>query len=137
MLKIPSILFSHRPSNKDNIPLWLPNLTINNHKIKQEESIKYGVAHISQTWKNFIVHEICIYIIRTNSNIQGTFLDKKILNIYQLNIVNNVMFTPKISTRTLSSVFHPRFQIPCHFYPILLIFQCLITRYMPSSGITF
>ena len=33
--------FFHKPSNKDNIPLQLPNLTTNNHKIKREESVKF------------------------------------------------------------------------------------------------
>ena len=33
--------FFHKPSKKDNIPLQLPNLTINNHKINQEKCIKF------------------------------------------------------------------------------------------------
>ena len=33
--------FFHKASKKDNIPLQLPNLTINIRKIKREESIKF------------------------------------------------------------------------------------------------
>ena len=33
--------FFHKPSKKDDISLQLPNLTINNRKIKREESIKF------------------------------------------------------------------------------------------------
>ena len=33
--------FLHKPSKKENIPLLSPNLTISNHKIKREESIKF------------------------------------------------------------------------------------------------
>lgn len=33
--------FFHKRSKKDNISLQLPNLTINNHKINQEKSIKF------------------------------------------------------------------------------------------------
>ena len=74
-----------------------------------------------------------IRIIRTNSNIEGTFLNKKKLNIYQFNILKNVAFMHKISTRTASSVFDPRFQMPSHSYPMLLIFQNLITHYMLTT----
>ena len=45
--------FFPKPSKKDNIPLQLPNLTINNRKTKREESIKFlGVLlHENVTWK--------------------------------------------------------------------------------------
>ena len=35
------VLFFHKPSKKDNIPLLLPSLNISNHKTKREESIKF------------------------------------------------------------------------------------------------
>ena len=33
--------FFHKPSKKDNTPFQLPNLTIDNRKIKREESIRF------------------------------------------------------------------------------------------------
>ena len=41
----------------------------------------------------------------------------KILNIYHLNVLNNVMFMHKISTKTAPSMFHSHFQRPSHSYP--------------------
>ena len=56
MLKKQVLFFFKKPSNKDNIPLLLPNLTINNHKIKQEESIKFQVVLLNEnlTWKKHL-----------------------------------------------------------------------------------
>ena len=34
-------LFFHKPSQKENIPLLLPKLIINNYVIKQTQSIKF------------------------------------------------------------------------------------------------
>ena len=45
------------------------------------------------------------------------FRKNKILNLYRLNILNNVMFVHKISTQTASSVFDPLIQRPSHFCP--------------------
>ena len=45
------------------------------------------------------------------------FRKNKILNVYQLNTLNNVMFMHRISTKTPPAVFHPRFQRPSHSYP--------------------
>ena len=44
------------------------------------------------------------------------FRKNKILDVYQLNILNNLMFMNKISTKTALAVFHPRFQRPSHSY---------------------
>ena len=48
--------FFHKPSKKDNFPLQLPSLTINNRKIKGEESSKFiGVLlDESVTWKEHL-----------------------------------------------------------------------------------
>ena len=48
--------FFHKPSKKDNIPLQLPNLTINNRKIKREESIKFLGVLLDEnvTWKEHL-----------------------------------------------------------------------------------
>ena len=48
--------FFHKPSKKDNIPLQLPNLTINNRKIKREESIKFLGVSLDEniTWKEHL-----------------------------------------------------------------------------------
>ena len=45
--------FFHKSSRKDNISLQLPNLAINNRKIKREESIKFLGVLLDEnvTWK--------------------------------------------------------------------------------------
>ena len=49
---------------------------------------------------------------------QGNFSEKnKILNFYQLNVLNNVAFMHKITIKTASSMLHPWFQRPSHSYP--------------------
>ena len=45
------------------------------------------------------------------------FRQNKILNVHQLNILNNVVFIHKISTKTALSVFHAHFQRPSQSYP--------------------
>ena len=51
--------------------------------------------------------QCALYIIRSNSNIQGIFLDK--IKMF------NVVFMHKISTTAAPSMFYPRFQK--HTYP--------------------
>ena len=48
--------FSHKPSRKGNIPLQLPNLPINNRKIKREESIIFLPVLLDEnvTWKEHL-----------------------------------------------------------------------------------
>ena len=48
--------FFHKPSKKDNIPLCLPKLIINNYEIQGEESIKFLGVLLGQhlTWKKHI-----------------------------------------------------------------------------------
>ena len=48
--------FFYKPNKKDDIPLRLPNLTINNYEIKREESIKLLGVLLDQhlTWKEHI-----------------------------------------------------------------------------------
>ena len=48
--------FFHKPSKKDDIPLRLPKLIINNYEIKREESIKFLGVLLDQhlTWKGHI-----------------------------------------------------------------------------------
>ena len=48
--------FFHKASKKDNIPLQLPNLTINIRKIKREESIKFIGVLLDEnvTWKEHL-----------------------------------------------------------------------------------
>ena len=44
------------------------------------------------------------------------FRKNKMLNVYRLNIMNNVMSMHRILTKTAAAVFHSRFQRPSHFY---------------------
>ena len=48
--------FFHKPSKKDNIPLFLPKLITNNYEIQREESIKFLGVLLDQhlTWKERI-----------------------------------------------------------------------------------
>ena len=48
--------FFHKPSKKDDIPLRLPKLIINNYEIQREESIKFLGVLLDQhlTWKEYI-----------------------------------------------------------------------------------
>ena len=83
-------------------------------------NIAWGSTHFTNL-KNFIVSKImqyAMYIISPNSNIQGTFSEKKILSVYQLSILNNVMFMHNISSKNAPMVFHPRFQRASDFYYI-------------------
>ena len=49
-------LFFHKPSKKDDIPLCLPKLIINNYEIQRVESIKFLGVLLDQhlTWKEHI-----------------------------------------------------------------------------------
>ena len=47
------------------------------------------------------------------------FRSNNILNVYQLNILNNVMFSHKIIISTTPNVYLSKFQKPSHFNPIL------------------
>ena len=40
--------FFHKSSNKDNIPLWLPNLNINGFTVEREFSIKFSGVWIAE-----------------------------------------------------------------------------------------
>ena len=56
MLKNPKYSFFQKPSKKVDIPLMLPKLTISNHVIERQESIKFlGVLlDENQNWKEHI-----------------------------------------------------------------------------------
>ena len=49
-------LILHKPSQKENIPLLLPKLTINNYEIQRRESIKFLVVLLDEnlSWKEHI-----------------------------------------------------------------------------------
>ena len=55
--------FFHKPNKKDNVPLRLPNLTTNNHKIKREEFVKFlgTLPDENLTWKERLkyIEKIC------------------------------------------------------------------------------
>ena len=48
--------FFHKPSQKENIPLLLPKLTMNNYKIQRTESIKFWKFLLDEnlSWKEHI-----------------------------------------------------------------------------------
>ena len=55
-MKKKKYLFFHKPSQKDDITLCLPNLIISNYEIQTEESIKFFGVLLDQhlTWKEYI-----------------------------------------------------------------------------------
>ena len=187
--------FFHKPSKKDNIPLQLPNLTINNHKIKREESIKFlgvlldknvtwkehlkyieskcaknigllykakhhlnkkcllalyhsyvnthvnnasialGITHFTNLKKLHNKQKHAILIVHNKTKFEHTMLlfrKNKMLNFYQLNILNNVMFMHKISTK-IAPLDVPSTFPTDYLILIILTFQKLITSYLPTT----
>ena len=55
MLKRPGIIFFHKSSKEDNIPLRLPNQNINGFTVECESSIKCLWVGIDEnlTWKDY------------------------------------------------------------------------------------
>ena len=55
-VKKPKCSFFHRPSKKDDIPLVLPKLNINNREIARTESIKFIGVLLDEnlSWKTYI-----------------------------------------------------------------------------------
>ena len=50
---------------------------------------------------------------------QELFVQTKVFNVYQLNILNNFTFMHKGKTETAPAVFLPKFQKPAHPYPTI------------------
>ena len=50
---------------------------------------------------------------------QELFVQSKVFNVYQLNILNNFKFMYKVKTETAPAVFLPKFQKPAHPYPTI------------------
>ena len=51
------------------------------------------------------------------SHTKENFVQNIVFNVYQLNILNNLIFMHKIKTETAPAVFLPKFQKPAHPYP--------------------
>ena len=94
MWKKNKYLFFHKPSKKDDIPLVLPKLNINNHKIDRNESIRFLSVLLDEnlSWKTHIKY-IKKYRYRSISKSIGIlikarpFLNKKsLLSLYYLYI---------------------------------------------------
>ena len=61
---------------------------------------------------------IDIFICKdTLSCTKGLFFTNKVFNVYQLNILNNVIFMRKVKSKTTPAVFLPKFQEQAHPYP--------------------
>ena len=48
------------------------------------------------------------------SHIKELFVQEKIFNVYQLNILSDLIFMHKVRTETVPAVFLPKFQKPGH-----------------------
>ena len=51
------------------------------------------------------------------SHTKELFAQNKIFNVYQLNILNDLLFIHKVKTETAPAVYLPLFQKPAHTYP--------------------
>ena len=51
------------------------------------------------------------------SRTKELFVQNKVFNVYQLNILNNLIFMHKVRNETAPAVFLPKFQKPAHPYP--------------------
>ena len=172
--------FFHKPSKKDDNPLRLPKLIINNYEIQKEESIKFLGVLLNQhlTWKKHIKLTenkiaknmgtlykarpyldkralLCLYYSYIHSYLnyantawcstnrtylkklqsqqkhaiiiifhenkfahtQEHFKENNILNIYQSNIFNNLLFLHRIKNGKAPNVFLSKFFRPSHHYP--------------------
>ena len=86
----------------------------------QLRNIAWGSAHFTNLKKLHSKQKNAMRIVHNKAKFEHTrhfFRKNKILTVYQLNILNNVMFMHRISTKTAPAVFHPRFQRPSHSYP--------------------
>ena len=164
---------------KKTSSLELPNLNINNRKIKREESLKFlevlldknvtwrenlkyienkcsknigllykakdhvnkkcllhryfsyvdtyikyaniawGSTHFTNLKKLHSKQKFAMRIVYDKAKFENTgqlFRKNKILNVYQLKILNNGMFMYRVSIKTAPSVLHPRFQRPSDSY---------------------
>ena len=82
-------------------------------------NIAWGRTHSTNLKKLHSKQKHAIRIIHNKAIFGHTrplFRKNKILNVYQLNILKNVKFMHKISTKTAPSVFHSRFKRPSHYY---------------------
>ena len=83
-------------------------------------NIAWGNTHFTNLKKLNSKRKHVMRIVHNKVKFEHTrhlFRKNKILNAYQLNILNNVMLMQRISTKTVPPVFHPRFQRPPHSYP--------------------
>ena len=51
------------------------------------------------------------------SHTKELFVQNKVFNVHQLNILNNLIFMHKVTNGTAPAVFLPKFQKPAHLYP--------------------
>ena len=97
--------------------------------------ILHGEAHISQTWKKFMKSrniQYALYIIRQNSKLWGTFSEKR----RYLTFINLIYWIMLCLCTEFKLKLLPRGFIHAskdHLVLILLIFQDLITRYLPAT----
>ena len=105
------------------------------HTYMKYANIAWVSIHFTNLKKLRSKQKHAMRIVHNKAKFEHTrhfFRKNKILNVYQLNILNNVMFVQRISTKTL---FHQCFihASKDHLILILLTFQNLITRYLPTT----
>ena len=59
-----------------------------------------------------------IILLKDNfSHTKELFVQNKVFNVHQLNILNNLIFMHKVTNGTAPEAFLPKFQKPVHLYP--------------------
>lgn len=81
----------------------------------------HGVYLHAKPGKKYTVNRSISFVLlmaKERRNIQRQLgRSNKILTVYQLNILNNVMHMPKIKKSTAPNAFLLKFQKPSYFYP--------------------
>ena len=88
---------------------------INHANLAWTSTIRKNLKKIHSQQK----HAICIIFYKdTFLHTKENFVQNKVFNVYQLDILNNLIFMYKVKTETAAAVFLPKFQKPTHPYPI-------------------
>ena len=139
-VKKTNFLIFHKASRRDDSPLVLPKLFINNQVIKRQSSRKFlgilldenlsyinyanlvrGNTHKTYLRKINSQQKHVLRLIHNKSRFSHSkelFESCEILNVYKINLLNTAVFMHKIKNRTAPSSFFEKFEQPSHSYSI-------------------
>ena len=90
------------------------------HSFVTYGNIAWASTHTTYLQKIAGKQKHAIRIIFNKKRFESTreiFRSNKILNVYQINIMKNLVFMHQVSTKTTPKIFLPKFQKPYHSYP--------------------